>query len=103
MFTRIFSQVKDSRRQNRGNFPHPMPDVLLPVVSGVLCGASVRKPIALFGCGQESRLRKCGEFNGVSAPPRNCVLRIYCFPSHSTAQNFAQKSFRFCNALNDKL
>ncbi|GHT65363.1 putative transposase YncI [Bacteroidia bacterium] len=76
LFTCVFSQVNDPRRQSKGNYRHSLTDILLVVISGVLCGCNDWDSIALFGQEQESWLRKYGAFK-FGIPSHDTLNRVF--------------------------
>lgn len=75
-FFRIFMEVTDPRRTSKGNYRHKLSDILLLVISAVLCGANDWDEIELFGKEQESWLRSYGDFaNGI--PSHDTINRIF--------------------------
>ncbi len=69
LFTEHFKDIEDSRRTHKGNFLHPLMDILLLVVSGVVSGADDRETVVLFGENQLDWLRRQSPFsNGVPSP-----------------------------------
>jgi hypothetical protein len=76
LFLQIFSEVKEPRRGNKGNFRHGLTDILLLVFPAVLCGANDWDGIALFGKEQESWLRKYGDFHH-GIPSRDTINRVF--------------------------
>ena len=62
LFLNHFSNLQDPRRTTKGNFLHSMDDILLLVISGVLCGADDWETITLFGNNQLDWLKKYGGY-----------------------------------------
>jgi predicted transposase YbfD/YdcC len=76
LFHQIFSQVSEPRRTGRGNFRHQLHDILLLVVSAVLCGMDEWEQITDFGSEQQHWLRKYGSFyHGI--PSHDTVNRVF--------------------------
>jgi len=76
LFHQIFSQVSEPSRKNKGNFRHQLHDILLLVVSAVLCGMDQWDEIADFGFEQQHWLRKYGSFcNGL--PSHDTINRVF--------------------------
>jgi predicted transposase YbfD/YdcC len=76
LFHQIFSQVSEPRRTGKGNFRHQLHDILLLVVSAVLCGMDQWDEIADFGFEQQHWLRKYGSFcNGL--PSHDTINRVF--------------------------
>ncbi|MFV0375850.1 MAG: ISAs1 family transposase, partial [Mangrovibacterium sp.] len=71
LFHQIFSKVSEPRRTGKGNFRHKLHDILLLVLSAVLCGMDEWEEIADFGQEQQHWLRRYGSF-------------VYGIPSHDT-------------------
>jgi predicted transposase YbfD/YdcC len=68
--------VSDPRRTTKGNYRHSLSDIILLVLSAVLCGANDWEEIELFGHEQESWLRQHGGFkNGI--PSHDTVNRVF--------------------------
>lgn len=75
-FSRIFVEVTDPRRTSKGNYRHKLSDILLLVISAVLCGANDWDEIELFGKEQEQWLRGYGDFsNGI--PSHDTINRVF--------------------------
>jgi predicted transposase YbfD/YdcC len=75
LFQQIFRQLSDPRRRSRGNFRHQLADIVLLVVSAVLCGADDWEQIADFGAEQQQWLRRYGEFrHGI--PSHDTINRV---------------------------
>jgi predicted transposase YbfD/YdcC len=75
LFQQIFRQLSDPRRRSRGNFRHQLPDIVLLVISAVLCGADDWEQIADFGAEQQQWLRRYGEFrHGI--PSHDTINRV---------------------------
>jgi predicted transposase YbfD/YdcC len=76
LFHQIFSQVSEPRRTGKGNFRHQLHDIILLVVSAVLCGMDQWDEIADFGFEQQHWLRKYGSFcNGL--PSHDTINRVF--------------------------
>lgn len=68
--------MKDPRRTTRGHFLHRLSDIILLVVSAVLCGADDWDDINTFGEEQQEWLRKFGSFkNGI--PSHDTINRVF--------------------------
>jgi predicted transposase YbfD/YdcC len=75
-FSRIFTDVSDPRRTGKGNYRHSLSDIVLLVLSAVLCGANDWEEIEQFGQEQEIWLRDHGEFkNGI--PSHDTINRVF--------------------------
>jgi predicted transposase YbfD/YdcC len=72
----LFSQITDPRRTARGNYKHELYDIILLVVTAVMCGADDWEKIVLFGKSQEQWLIKHAGFaNGI--PSHDTINRVF--------------------------
>lgn len=75
-FRAIFNQVTEPRRTSKGNFRHQLHDIILLVISAVLCGANDWNDIERFGHDQLGWLRKFGGFaHGI--PAHDTINRVF--------------------------
>lgn len=75
LLEKIFNSLKDPRRKIRGNFRHKLNDIILLVISAVVCGARDWDDIELFGKEQLTWLKKYGDFtHGV--PSHDTINRV---------------------------
>jgi predicted transposase YbfD/YdcC len=58
-----FSTLEDPRRTELGNFTHLLSDILLLVITGILCGCDKWETIHIFGESQEDWLKDYGCFD----------------------------------------
>lgn len=71
-----FSTMEDPRRTTKGNFLHPLSDILFLVVSAVISGADDWETIVLFGENQLKWLKKYGGYgNGI--PSCDTLKRVF--------------------------
>ena len=71
-----FSNLEDSRRTDKGNFTHLLSDIILLVITGVLCGGDKWETIHIFGESQEDWLKEYGSFsNGI--PSIDTMRRVF--------------------------
>lgn len=76
LFTRHFSTMEDPRRTTKGNFLHPLTDILFLVISAVVSGADDWETVVLFGENQLEWLRKYGAYkNGI--PSCDTLKRVF--------------------------
>jgi predicted transposase YbfD/YdcC len=68
--------VSEPRRTNRGNFRHQLHDILLLVLSAVLCGADDWDDIVDFGLEQKQWLGKYGSFR-FGIPSHDTINRVF--------------------------
>ena len=67
--------MKDPRRTTKGNHQHALTDIILLVISAVICGAGDWDEIELFGTLQRKWLKKHGSFkNGI--PSHDTINRV---------------------------
>jgi predicted transposase YbfD/YdcC len=67
--------LKDLRRETKGNFQHKLSDILLLVISAVVCGYKHWNEIELFGKAQVEWLKKFGSFkNGI--PSHDTINKV---------------------------
>jgi predicted transposase YbfD/YdcC len=67
--------VEDPRRTVKGNFRHELTDIILLVISAVICGANDWEEIEMFGENQLPWLTKHGSFaNGI--PSHDTINRV---------------------------
>lgn len=114
LFHQIFSKVSEPRRTCKGNFRHQLHDILLLVLSAVLCGANEWEEIADFGIEEQQWLSKYGSF-GYGIPSHDTINRVFsaispdefsaCFSEwvNSLRQHFEQEVVaidgkRICNS-----
>ncbi len=72
----FFASLKDPRRIDKGNYVHPLSDILLLVVTGILCGCDKWETIHIFGKSQELWLKQYGSFeNGI--PSIDTMRRVF--------------------------
>jgi hypothetical protein len=64
------------RRKTKGNYRHRLDDILLLVLSAVLCGANDWNEIESFGHQQKSWLCKYGSFSR-GIPPHDTINRVF--------------------------
>jgi len=68
--------VNDPRRTSKGHYLHQLSDIILLVISAVLCGADHWDDIEEFGLDQLEWLRKFGRFaNGI--PSHDTINRVF--------------------------
>ncbi len=71
-----FSELEDPRRTSKGNFKHPLSDILLLTVSAMLCGVDDWPSVITFGKNQLDWLKKFGRFeNGL--PSQDTLERVF--------------------------
>lgn len=76
LFTTHFSSMIDPRRTTKGNFLHPLSDILLLVISAVISGADDWETVVLFGENQLEWLKKYGTYkNGI--PSCDTLKRVF--------------------------
>ncbi len=76
LFTIHFSSMTDPRRTTKGNFLHPLADILFLVISAVISGADDWETVVLFGENQLEWLKKYGRYkNGV--PCCDTLKRVF--------------------------
>lgn len=76
LFTKHFSHIEDPRRTTKGNFLHPLSDILFLVISAVISGADDWETTVLFGENQISWLKKYGGYkNGI--PSGDTLKRLF--------------------------
>ena len=68
--------MSEPRRTSKGNFRHQLHDILLLVLSAVLCGADQWEEIADFGTEQRHWLGKYGSFCG-GIPSHDTINRVF--------------------------
>ncbi|MDZ7608852.1 MAG: ISAs1 family transposase [Cyclobacteriaceae bacterium] len=91
----MFSQVIDPRRAARGNFKHELYDIVLLVVTAVLCGADDWEKVVLFGESQKHWLMKYAGFaNGI--PSHDTVNRVF---SLINAEEFGRIFIQWVNTV----
>jgi predicted transposase YbfD/YdcC len=76
LFIKYFSLIEDPRRTTKGNFLHPLSDILFLVISAVISGADDWDTIVLFGENQIGWLKKYGSYkNGI--PSTDTLKRLF--------------------------
>ncbi len=97
LFQQIFSKITDPRRTVRGNFRHQLHDIVLLVVTAVLCGADDWEHIADFGTEQQQWLRRYGGFrHGI--PSHDTINRVF---SAIDPSEFSDCFVQWAKALRD--
>lgn len=87
--------MTDPRRTSKGNYRHKLSDIILLVLSAVLCGHDDWDEIAQFGREQEVWLRQYGEFvNGI--PSHDTINRVF---SKVDPEEFSHCFIRWINTL----
>jgi len=72
----FFTSLKDPRRIDKGNYHHCLSDILLLVITGILCGCDKWETIHIFGKSQENWLKKYGVFNS-GIPSIDTIRRVF--------------------------
>jgi len=76
LFMKHFSTIEEPRSTTKGNFLHPLSDILFLVISAVISGADDWETIVLFGENQLKWLKKYGGYkNGV--PSCDTLKRVF--------------------------
>lgn len=87
-FSVHFSELKDPRRTEKGNFHHLLSDIFLLTISAMLCGASEWSLVKTFGENQLEWLRKFGTFSK-GIPSTDTLERVFAvLDNHSFNECF---------------
>jgi hypothetical protein len=93
-----FSTLEDPRRTDLGNFTHLLSDILLLVITGVLCGCDKWETIHIFGESQEDWLKEYGCFDK-GIPSIDTTRRVF---SSIDPEKFNSCFISWANYLSEK-
>jgi len=72
----FFSSLKDPRRIDKGNYHHTLNDILLLVITGILCGCDKWETVVIFGNSQKNWLQEYGDFDA-GIPSVDTLRRVF--------------------------
>ena len=91
----FFSSLKDPRRIDKGNYHHSLSDILLLVITGILCGCDKWETIHIFGKSQDYWLKQYGGFDA-GIPSVDTMRRVF---SALDSENFNDCFISWINHL----
>lgn len=101
LFKKSFSNLKEPRRTNKGNFQHLLSDIVFMTISAVLSGANDWQMVGLFGNDQEQWLKKYGAF-AKGIPSRYTVERVFSLlDPQSFGECFTNWVTELCDTLSN--
>ena len=91
----IFGEIKDPRRMFKGNYKHPLIDIVFLVISAVVSGCNDWETIEVFGESQLDWLRKYYPYkNGI--PSHDTINRVF---SNMDSKEFGEKFIRWAREV----
>ncbi len=91
----FFSALKDPRRIDAGNYHHSLSDILLLVITGIMCGCDKWETIHIFGKSQYYWLKQYGNFD-TGIPSIDTMRRVF---SALDSENFNDCFISWINHL----